>query len=60
MMNEEEIERLEEEVNQLSEKLQVMADNESNICDTLFHLKEDLKKFVEEHIQNRTSRPTEN
>ena len=59
MMNEYEIEKLDEEVNQLSERLQIMAENESNICDTLFYLKEDLKKFVEEHIQNINTRPAE-
>ena len=51
--NQREIDKLEEEINKLSEEIQASSEKESQICDTLFHLKQDLRKFVERNVQER-------
>ena len=50
-MNLEEINRLDNEVDELSEKILISSEKESEICDKLFHMKRDLQTFVEQHVQ---------
>ena len=41
------------EIDKLEEEIQASSEKESQICDTLFHLKQDLRKFVERNVQER-------